>query len=56
MENILIQAKEFKLPGKKKLIKLSENIEVVVVDVTEHSVERPKKQREYYSGKKKGIL
>lgn len=43
VENILIQAKGFKLPDKKKLIDLSENIEVAVVDVTEHSIERPKK-------------
>ena len=45
----------FRLPGKKALLKggLSQP-EVVVMDVTETPIERPKrKQKEFYSGKKK---
>jgi hypothetical protein len=40
------------LPGKKALLEDSE-IEAILVDVTESPVERPKKQRQWYSGKKK---
>jgi hypothetical protein len=44
MENILIKDKRFHLPGKKIL---KENtFEVVLVDVTESPVERPKKNNE----------
>jgi hypothetical protein len=53
IENTLIKSGKFKIPGKKALLKDSE-IEVVLVDVTESPIERPKKkQRIWYSGKKK---
>jgi len=45
IEKILIQSDAFKLPGKKQLLRDNELIEVVVVDVTEHQIERPKKNR-----------
>jgi hypothetical protein len=39
--------------GKKKLL-TCDNLDVIIVDVTESPIERPKrKQRKYYSGKKK---
>ena len=41
MESILIQDKQFHLPGKKVL--RENTFEVVLVDVTESPVERPKK-------------
>jgi hypothetical protein len=50
-----MQSGMFRLPGKKALLKggLSQP-EVVVMDVTETPIERPKrKQKEFYSGKKK---
>ncbi|PVD49273.1 IS5 family transposase [Terrimonas sp.] len=54
LENILIQSNAFKLPGKKALTKSNVKWSVVVIDVGESPVERPKKkQRRYYSGKKK---
>lgn len=57
IENILIKSKEFRLTGKKQLRKSDISLEIVVVDVTEVSIERPKKnQKSYYSGKKKDIL
>ena len=48
--NILIQVA--RLPGKKAL--LEQDIKAILVDVTEQPMERPvKKQRQWYSGKKK---
>jgi hypothetical protein len=44
-ENILVRSREFALPGKKQLLKLSHELEVIVIDVTETPIERPKKNR-----------
>jgi len=56
IERILIQSKLFHLPGRKKLLELGAEIEIVVVDASESPIERPKEgQRQYYSGKKKDI-
>ncbi len=43
IENALLRSGEFTLPGKKVLTKSDAVFEVVVVDATECSVERPKK-------------
>lgn len=43
IENILIQDKRFHLRGKKALTRSENTFEVVLVDVTETPVERPKK-------------
>ena len=43
IEDILIQDKWFHLPGKKELLKSGNNFEVILIDVTESPVERPKK-------------
>lgn len=43
VENILIQSKAFCLPGKKALTKSDMNWSVVLVDVGESPIERPKK-------------
>lgn len=49
-----MQSGMFRLPGKKALLKDRSQPEVVVMDVTETPIERPKrKQQEFYSGKKK---
>ena len=45
IEQILIKDKRFHLPGKKSLLKSENNFEVVLIDVTESPVERPKKNR-----------
>jgi hypothetical protein len=56
VENTLTKNKAFKLPGKKILKKSSDAIEIIVVDVTESPIQRPKEgQKEYYSGKKNAI-
>ena len=52
VENVLIRSGQFGLPGKKVLT--GEGLEVILVDVTESAVERPKHgQKRWYSGKKK---
>lgn len=43
MEDLLIKNKLFHLPGKKELLKDENEFEVVLVDVTETAIERPKK-------------
>jgi hypothetical protein len=45
VEYILIKSSEFRIPGKKELLKSESKIEIVVIDVTETSRERPKKNR-----------
>jgi hypothetical protein len=42
-EQILLQSTSFHLPGKKALYDGTNNFEVIVVDVSEHPVERPQK-------------
>ena len=54
VENALMQSGLFRLPGKKQLVRGFGKPKVVVVDVTETPIERPKRrQRDYYSGKQK---
>lgn len=43
IENLLIKSSKFHLPSRRQLGKESEKIEVVVVDVAETEIERPKK-------------
>ena len=43
VENVLIQSKQFHLPGKKALQPSETIIEIVLVDATEQPIERPKK-------------
>lgn len=45
VEDVLIKSGLFNLPGKKSLTPGDTPIERVVVDVTEHEIERPKKNR-----------
>jgi hypothetical protein len=57
VENILIQSRIFTLPGKKTLLSADFNIDVVVIDVTESPIERPKKNKNYITvARKKDIL
>jgi hypothetical protein len=53
VENTLIRSGRFSLPGKKALREPDSVLEVVVVDVTESPVERPKKTTTSVSGQKK---
>ncbi len=52
IENILIKSRKFSLPGKKKLLDSSLNEKLILMDVMESPIERPKKhQKRFYSGK-----
>ena len=42
-EDTLIKADEFKLPGRKALLKTENEFEVILIDATESPIERPKK-------------
>jgi len=45
VENTLVKDDKFKLPGKKALLE-DDSIEIILVDVMERPIERPKKNRE----------
>lgn len=47
VENILVKSKEFRLPGKKALLKSDYEFEVVLIDAVESPIERPKKNSGY---------
>lgn len=56
IENILIQAPQLRLPGKKRLIQDDSPLETVVIDVSETPIERPKKnKRAIIAARKKDI-
>ncbi len=45
VESTLIKDEKFRLPGKKVLLKNSIPLEVILIDATETSIERPKKKK-----------
>jgi hypothetical protein len=45
VENTLIQEGTFRLPGKKALLAEDQKPRAIAIDVTEHPIERPKKNR-----------
>ena len=54
VETALMQSGRFRILGKKHLVKGFETPNVVLIDVTETPIERPKKrQKQYYSGNQK---
>jgi hypothetical protein len=53
VENILIKSGEFKLPGKKELLKSDNEIEVVLIDASESPIERPKKNNANFTPEKR---
>lgn len=46
VEGVLINDKRFSLPGKKILLQDNSTIEVILIDATETTIERPKKKGE----------
>lgn len=57
IENIIIQDSRYHLPGKKTLFKSENEIEVVLIDVSESPIERPKKNSvSITQEKRKGTL
>ena len=63
IEKALLDSGKFSLPSKRKLVQVDSPIQedspkIIVVDTTETPIQRPicpKKQKKYYSGKKRGI-
>lgn len=54
VETVLMNSGRFRIPGKKQLVRGFGNPDLILIDVTETPIERPKKgQKQYYSGKKK---
>lgn len=54
VEQRLLASGRFSLPKRDRALELGEELKVVLLDATETPIERPKKkQRRYYSGKKK---
>jgi hypothetical protein len=43
VENVLIKSPEFRLPGRKALLKSDNEYEIILIDATESPIERPKK-------------
>ncbi len=56
VENVLIQSKQFHLPGKKALQPSDTIFEIVLVDVTEQPVERPKKDKNGITAAKRSAI
>jgi len=55
VENVLIQSKQFHLPGKKALQPSDTVIKIVLVDATEQPVERPKKDNAGITAAKRSV-
>jgi Helix-turn-helix of DDE superfamily endonuclease len=55
VEDVLIKSKQFHLPGKKVLQPSDTIIEVVLVDVTEQPIERPKKDNAGITAAKRSV-
>ena len=56
VESVLVASKEFRLPGRKALLKSDVEIEVVLVDATESPIERPKKNKESFIREKRNDI
>jgi len=56
IENVLIQSKQFHLPGKKALQPSDTLIEIVLVDATEQPIERPKKGKNAITAAKRSAI
>jgi len=57
IENVLVDAKEFALPGRKALLKSDNEFEIILIDASESPIERPKKNNaSSILGRKKDIL
>lgn len=56
VENVLINSKEFRLPGRKALLKNDVEYEVVLIDATESPIERPKKNNASFIQGRKNVI
>jgi Helix-turn-helix of DDE superfamily endonuclease len=46
VEDVLVKSKEFRLPGRKALLKSDNEFEVILIDATESPIQRPKKNKD----------
>ncbi len=56
VEDVLVRSKKFRLPGKKTLQPSDTLFEVLLVDVSEQPIERPKKARKSITAAKSGAI
>jgi len=56
VEDALVRSKKFRLPGKKALQPSDTILEIVLVDVSEQPIERPKKARNSITAAKRGDI
>jgi hypothetical protein len=56
VENLLIKSGQFSLPKRSSLLKDSVEYEVVIIDVTETKIERPKKNKKNIIAKRNTII
>jgi len=56
VENVLIQSKQFHLPGKKALRPSDTILEIILVDATEQPIERPKKGKNAITVAKRSVI
>ncbi len=56
VETVLVQSGQFRLPGKRQLQQAESEWEVVVVDVTEVAIERPKKSSEPTTAASRSVI
>jgi hypothetical protein len=54
LEMILIKSGIFKLPKKREI--LEQDLEIVVIDVSEQEIERPKKNREVTTAARRSVI
>ena len=47
IEDMLIKSRKFSLPSQREMVKSNTEIEIVIVDVAETEIERPKKNRSH---------
>lgn len=53
IEDTLVEHTDFALPRRKALIKSDSNFEVILIDATESSIERPKKSKSIFTQAKR---
>ena len=56
IEDVLVKRKEFRLPGRKALLKSDNELEVMLIDATETPIERPKKNSTFFTLEKRNDI
>jgi hypothetical protein len=56
IESILVKCEDFKLPGKKALLKSDHEFEIILVDVSESPIQRPKKNSGCSTPARKNVI